>query len=29
MQSHLDEGTGPWGVRVERVEMYVFKKNQS
>ena len=24
MQIHLDEGTGPWGVKVERVEMYVF-----
>ena len=23
MQTHLDEGTGPWGVKVERVEMYV------
>ena len=21
MQVHLDEGTGPWGVKVERVEM--------
>ena len=21
MQSHLDEGTDPWGVKVERVEM--------
>ncbi len=21
MQSHLDEGTEPWGVKVERVEM--------
>jgi erythrocyte band 7 integral membrane protein len=23
MQTQLDEGTGPWGVKVERVEMYV------
>ena len=23
MQAHLDEGTDPWGVKVERVEMYV------
>jgi regulator of protease activity HflC (stomatin/prohibitin superfamily) len=22
MQIHLDEGTEPWGVKVERVEMY-------
>lgn len=21
MQTHLDEGTDPWGVKVERVEM--------
>lgn len=21
MQAHLDEGTDPWGVKVERVEM--------
>jgi hypothetical protein len=24
MQIHLDDGTGPWGVKVERVEMYVL-----
>jgi hypothetical protein len=23
MQVHLDEGTDPWGVKVERVEMLV------
>ncbi len=23
MQAHLDEGTDTWGVKVERVEMYV------
>ena len=26
MQIQLDEGTGPWGVKVERVEMYVSLK---
>jgi hypothetical protein len=24
MQAHLDEGTDPWGVKVERVEMWIF-----
>jgi len=25
MQVHLDEGTDPWGVKVERVEMLVHQ----
>jgi hypothetical protein len=29
MQVHLDEGTDPWGVKVERVEMFVFLINLS
>jgi hypothetical protein len=27
MQAHLDEGTDPWGVKVERVEMWIFRIN--
>lgn len=26
MQSTLDDATGPWGVKVERVEMFVVSK---
>jgi regulator of protease activity HflC (stomatin/prohibitin superfamily) len=29
MQVHLDEGTDPWGVKVERVEMLVIQINNS
>jgi hypothetical protein len=29
MQAHLDEGTDPWGVKVERVEMLVYQTNSS
>ncbi len=29
MQAHLDEGTDPWGVKVERVEMLVNQTNVS
>ncbi len=25
MQVHLDEGTDPWGVKVERVEMLIIQ----
>ena len=28
MQSSLDDATDPWGVKVERVEMWVSKKNR-
>lgn len=27
MQSTLDDATGPWGVKVERVEMLAISKN--
>ena len=29
MQAHLDEGTDPWGVKVERVEMWVWSSGCS
>jgi len=25
VQSHLDEATDAWGIKVERVEMYVYR----
>jgi erythrocyte band 7 integral membrane protein len=27
MEAQLDEGSAPWGVKIERVEMYVLQKN--
>jgi len=24
MESLLDQGSSPWGIKIERVEMYVF-----
>jgi hypothetical protein len=29
MQVHLDEGTDPWGVKVERVEMLENENKKS
>ena len=29
MEAQLDEGTEPWGIKVERVEMYVPFATQS
>jgi hypothetical protein len=26
MEAQLDEGTEPWGIKVERVEMYIYLK---
>ena len=23
METHLDEGSAPWGIKIERVEMYI------
>ena len=27
MEVQLDEGSAPWGIKVERVEMYVYLKS--
>jgi erythrocyte band 7 integral membrane protein len=24
MEAQLDEGSAPWGIKIERVEMYVY-----
>ena len=26
MEAHLDEGSAPWGIKIERVEVYVHLK---